>query len=231
LGYSVVQVDPPRARRDPLFHSDPPDALRDCDVLTLHVPLDATEGPDRTLDWLDARRIAGWRRPFVLLNAARGPVVDQAAVVGALKNGMITSVCADVFRDEPTPAPAYVRACALATPHVAGRSRDGRRGLQQRTLAAFSGWARLAIAPLPDLDWEDARFHGDDGPNGEALPAFLERITGFAALDAALKADPRAFRSLRAVHARRDWRRIRVPDGPRAASMARLGFAPRPFGG
>jgi erythronate-4-phosphate dehydrogenase len=221
LGFSVATVDPPRARREPAFVSAPEEALYDCDVLTLHVPLDRGPGPDRTLDWLDATRIAQWRRPFHLLNASRGEVVVEGAVLDALESGRILSVQADVFRHEPRPDPAYLRACALATPHVAGRSDDGRQGLQQRTLTQVATWLGVAPSPLPDLPTLTIPC-----PSAAAIPAFLERLTGFRALDQALKTDPSAFQALRATHRRRDWGHVRLQGGEEEAHnrLISLGF-------
>jgi erythronate-4-phosphate dehydrogenase len=76
--------------------------------VTLHVPLDAT-----TRHFLDPRRRLEW-----LVNASRGEVVD-----GQLLDGKFAL---DVFENEPSPSPQLVDAAAIATPHIAGHSVNGK---------------------------------------------------------------------------------------------------------
>lgn len=96
----------------------PLDALvEQCDVLSLHVPLT----PDTT-GLLSAARIARMRPGAVLVNTARGAVVDQAALTAALRSGHLRGAGLDVFADEPTGAgEAELLALpnVVVTPHVA----------------------------------------------------------------------------------------------------------------
>ena len=100
----------------------PLDALvASADVITLHVPLtDATRG------LFDATRIAAMKRGAVLLNTARGGIVDEAAVAAALKSGHLGGAALDVFDVEPLGASNAFAGCPnlLLTPHVAGVSAD-----------------------------------------------------------------------------------------------------------
>ncbi len=87
------------------------------DVLSLHVPL-----VDDTRNLLDATRIARMKHGAVLINTARGGIVDEHALVAALKAGHLAGAAIDVFSTEPLPASAHLSACPnlLLTPHVAG---------------------------------------------------------------------------------------------------------------
>ena len=100
----------------------PLDALvASADVITLHVPLtDATRG------LFDATRIAAMKRGAVLLNTARGGIVDEAAVAAALKSGHLGGAALDVFDVEPLGASNAFAGCPnlLLTPHIAGVSAD-----------------------------------------------------------------------------------------------------------
>ena len=89
------------------------------DVVSLHVPLaDATRG------LFDALRIAAMKRGAVLINSARGGIVDEAAVAAALRSGQLGGAALDVFASEPMSAGHPFADCPnlLLTPHVAGVS-------------------------------------------------------------------------------------------------------------
>jgi len=91
--------------------------IASADVLSLHVPLLET-----TRHLIDARRIATMKAGAVLVNTARGGVVDETAVADALRRGSLGGAALDVFEAEPLPASAQFADCPnlLLTPHVAG---------------------------------------------------------------------------------------------------------------
>ena len=91
------------------------------DVLSLHVPL-----VDSTRNLFDAKRIAAMKRGAVLINTARGGIVDEVALAAALKSGHLGGAAIDVFATEPVPASAHFADCPnlLLTPHIAGVSAE-----------------------------------------------------------------------------------------------------------
>ena len=91
------------------------------DVISLHVPLVAS-----TRKLFDATRIAAMKPGAVLINSARGGVVDEAALAAALKSGHLGGAALDVFDLEPMPAGSVVAGCPnlVLTPHIAGVSRE-----------------------------------------------------------------------------------------------------------
>jgi (S)-sulfolactate dehydrogenase len=95
--------------------------LRDSDVVSLHVPL-----TEDTRNLLDRARIARMKRGAILINAARGGVLDEAAMAEALRAGALGGAALDVFTQEPlTKEQGQVFAgCPnlLLTPHIAGLS-------------------------------------------------------------------------------------------------------------
>ena len=87
------------------------------DVLSLHVPL-----VDGTRGLFDATRIAAMKAGAVLINTARGGIVDEVALAAALRSGRLGGAAIDVFGTEPLPAAAHFEGCPnlLLTPHIAG---------------------------------------------------------------------------------------------------------------
>ena len=87
------------------------------DVVSLHVPLTSATRP-----LIDAARIAQMKRGAILVNSARGGVVDEAAVAAALRSGHLGGAALDVFEREPLAAgsPLADSPNLLLTPHIAG---------------------------------------------------------------------------------------------------------------
>ena len=89
------------------------------DVISLHVPL-----VDATRNMFNAERIAAMKRGAILINTARGGIIDEAALAAALKNGHLGGAAIDVFASEPLPASDVFAGCPnlVLTPHIAGVS-------------------------------------------------------------------------------------------------------------
>ncbi len=91
--------------------------LAQSDVLTLHVPL-----LPATRNLIDGKRVAAMKPGAILVNTARGGVVDEAAVAAALVAGKLGGAALDVFDKEPLPAGSALAGCPnlILTPHIAG---------------------------------------------------------------------------------------------------------------
>lgn len=91
------------------------------DVISLHVPL-----VESTRKLFDARRVGQMKRGAVLINTARGGIVDEAALTASLRSGHLGGAAIDVFGSEPVPASPHFVDCPnlLLTPHVAGVSAE-----------------------------------------------------------------------------------------------------------
>ena len=115
--------------------------LEEADVITLHVPL-----TPETRGMIGAAELARMRPGAVLVNVSRGPVVDEDALVEALREGRI-SAGLDVFADEPLPAghPLTALPNAVLTPHIASAGR-----LTRRRMAHLAVDNLLAMAARPD---------------------------------------------------------------------------------
>ncbi len=98
-----------------------PEMLAKADVLSLHCPL-----VPETTNLIDANALAAMKPSAVLVNVARGGVVDEAALVEALRNRTIHAAAVDVYEVEPVPAghPLLKLPNAVVTPHLAAGAAD-----------------------------------------------------------------------------------------------------------
>ena len=96
--------------------------LAEADIVSLHVPL--TPG---TRHLIDAGALTAMRRTTVLVNTARGPIVDEPALVEALHEGVIAGAALDVFEREPEVEEGLLRLeNVVLTPHLGSATRDTR---------------------------------------------------------------------------------------------------------
>ncbi|MBF6990742.1 hydroxyacid dehydrogenase [Cupriavidus sp. IK-TO18] len=127
FGMQVAAFDPMLAADDPVWartgvRSVALDTLlAQSDAVSLHVPLVAA-----TRHLLDAQRIAGMKRGAVLINTARGGVVDEAALAQALRDGHLGGAALDVFEHEPLPAGSVLADVPnlILTPHIGGVTQE-----------------------------------------------------------------------------------------------------------
>jgi phosphoglycerate dehydrogenase-like enzyme len=119
------------------------DLLATSDYVSLHVPLN-----DDTLHLLDDRRLRLMRPSAVLVNVARGRIVDEDALAGVLRSGAIRGAGIDVFGEEPlTPAnPLLQLPNVITTPHTAGVTRGTSR---RRSAAAIENAVRMLAGEEP----------------------------------------------------------------------------------
>jgi (S)-sulfolactate dehydrogenase len=123
LGMTVIAFDAMMDEDHPAFAAGGvrctglDEVIRSADVVSLHVPL-----VESTRGLFDAARIASMKPGAVLINTARGGILDEAAVAAALKSGQLGGAAIDVFGNEPLPAAPHFQGCPnlLLTPHVAG---------------------------------------------------------------------------------------------------------------
>jgi (S)-sulfolactate dehydrogenase len=127
FGMRVLGCDPALCPEDPRLEGlavelvDLDTLVRAADVLTLHVPL-----LPGTRHLVDAQVLARMRPGSILVNAARGGIVDEQALVAALRSGHLRGAALDVREVEPPPRPDPLAGLpgVLLTPHVAGLTRQ-----------------------------------------------------------------------------------------------------------
>lgn len=131
--YSAYEVEP--ASLD--------DLLMRADIVTLHLPFD-----DSTRNILSAERLALMRKDAILINMARGGLVDETAMKEMLKDGRLFGAAFDVFQGEPPEDMELLRLTNfLATPHIGGSAEEAILAMGR---AAIAG---LENAQSPNNDW------------------------------------------------------------------------------
>lgn len=157
LGIEVVLNDPPLARSTGDKKYRPLDEIFDCPIITTHVPL-TKSGPDATRHLLNEAFFARCKTGTIILNTSRGSVCAGDALRAALESGKIGAAVLDVWEGEPNVDMELLSNCAIATPHIAGYSFDGKvNGTRQiyEAACAFLGvtpsWDATPLLPTPDV--------------------------------------------------------------------------------
>ncbi len=125
LGIPVVVYDPPRTLREHHFTSATLEEVLGCDMLSLHTPL-IESGPFTTKGWLDTEKLFTQKRTL-LIQASRGGVADESAVLTALEQGYLGDAVIDVWQDEPDVNSLLLDRAIIGTPHIAGYSNQAKR--------------------------------------------------------------------------------------------------------
>ena len=96
-----------------------------CDVVSLHVPL-TQQGTQATYHLLDAKRLAQFKDHQILINACRGEVIDNTALLNMKQQGHPLKLVLDVWENEPDILSALIPYCEITTAHIAGYSLEGK---------------------------------------------------------------------------------------------------------
>lgn len=127
------------------FYATTEEVLKEADVVTIHVPLLPS-----TEHLINAERLSLMKPTAYIVNTSRGPVIDEAALVDALKRGVIRGAGIDVFEHEPALAPGLTELeNVVITPHIASAS-DGTRNAMSE-IAATNALAFLKGEVPPNV--------------------------------------------------------------------------------
>jgi glyoxylate reductase len=119
---------------EPGYVADLDDLLRESDIVSLHVP-----GGEASRHLIDARRLALMKSTAVLVNTARGPVVDEAALADALHAGRLFAAGLDVFEQEPLIHPRLLDAPrTVLLPHIGSASQATRTRMARLASSAVA---------------------------------------------------------------------------------------------
>ncbi|MCU6665272.1 4-phosphoerythronate dehydrogenase PdxB [Silvania hatchlandensis] len=233
LGIRTLLCDPPRADRGDEGDFRTLDQLvAECDVLTFHTPL-FKDGPYKSLHLADDALISRLKPGTILINACRGPVVDNAALLQRLDAGQDLSVVLDVWEPEPDLNVALLDKIDIGTAHIAGYTLEGKaRGTTQvfEAYSTFIGKSQQVALDtlLPTPDFGRITLHGplDQG----TLKRLVHLVYDVRRDDALLRkvaGKPGEFDKLRKHYLeRREWSSLYVmcDDADAASLLHKLGF-------
>ncbi len=169
LGWNVKVCDPPRQAAEGGEYVSLEQIIEQCDVISLHTPL-TRSGDGATWHLFDQQRLQQLKPGAWLINAARGPVVDNAALREVLLEREDLQAVLDVWEAEPEVDVELAELCVLATPHIAGYSLDGKqRGTAQiyQAYCEFIGQpANIQLSDLLPAPWlSEVSLHADSDPS------------------------------------------------------------------
>jgi erythronate-4-phosphate dehydrogenase len=152
LGIRTLLCDPPRADRgDEESFSSLDKLVAEADILTFHTPLNMS-GPYSTHHLVDADLLARLPADRILINACRGEVVDNAALLDALNGPKKLTAVLDVWEPEPDLSLALLDKVAIGTAHIAGYSLEGKARGTTQVFEAFSQFiGQPQKVPLEEL--------------------------------------------------------------------------------
>ena len=145
LGMKVLLNDPPRERKEGTTSFVSLEKIKDeADIITLHVPLQM-KGEDATYHLGNATFLSSLKRRPILINSCRGEVLETDAIKEALKTGQISGFVCDCWEDEPDIDLELLGLTELATPHIAGYSKDGKATGTSMSVHAISNFFALGL--------------------------------------------------------------------------------------
>lgn len=126
LGMTVMECDPPRAEQEGQDRFVSIERIARCaDIITFHVP-HTTTGVYATYHLAGNKFFNSLAKCPVIVNSARGPVVDNNALVEALDSKRVSAAVIDCWEGEPSVSGGLLARAAVATPHIAGYSLNGK---------------------------------------------------------------------------------------------------------
>jgi D-3-phosphoglycerate dehydrogenase len=182
LGMRVVAYDPfvsrERFRELGVERAESPEAVYgEADFLTLHLPLS-----DETRGSLGAAAFGEMKEGVRIVNAARGELVDEAALVEALRSGRVAGAALDVFSEEPYSGPLLELDNVVVTPHLAASTEEAqdRAGVivAEQVAAALEGELVTNAVNIPAIRAEDLELLGPYVPLAATLGRLAIELAG-----------------------------------------------------
>ena len=169
LGLTCICCDPLLQRQGQEGLIPLAELIAKADIISLHTPL-TLDGEDATYHLLNTTNLAQIKHNAILINSARGEVLDNKALSQLLQERKDISAVLDVWESEPTIAPDLLKQVQIATPHIAGYSLEGKlqgtamvyRGAcdffgypQQEFINLFRSYKEVLFVAGQDESWEE----------------------------------------------------------------------------
>lgn len=228
-GMRVLRNDPPRAKEEgPEGFVSLETIAQEADIITLHTPL-TREGQFPTAHLIHPGLVDSFARKPWLINTCRGAVTDTDALLQGRATGKIGALILDCWEGEPRISLPLLAQTAVATPHIAGFSADGKANATRMCLEEISRFFRITIngldkvaPPAPLQPVIDLNVYAENRVEQAILSVFDPRP-----VDHALRQAPDQFESFRAnYHHPREFKAYTVTHATatEAELLKRLGF-------
>lgn len=216
LGMRVVLNDPPFVRKNGTCGYISLDGLfREADIITIHTPLNY-EGVDKTYRLFDYATLKKLMKGSILINTARGEIIENSALVKVLDENHILAAALDVWENEPDIDNGLLNMVSIATPHIAGYSADGKLNGTLMSVKAINNYFRLGIkmpsaTSLPVTGNMEIDIDCKDLPNQEILSQVIEATYRIQDDDSLLRNNPNDFEYFRGNYRiRREFQAYKV---------------------
>lgn len=192
-GFSILCSDPPREKAERLGTREGfaplPEIASRADIITFHTPLTG-EGPYPTLGLAGRQFFDAVKAGAVIMNSARGGIVDEKLLKEAIREKSCTA-CIDTWSNEPDIDRELLSLAAIATPHIAGYTMQGKTNAAVTIISALARRFGLPVSFSPSSGRPGRPISWDD------LRETIGLVYDIGAETSALKQDPGRFESMR----------------------------------
>ncbi|MFV0522246.1 MAG: 4-phosphoerythronate dehydrogenase [Mangrovibacterium sp.] len=145
LSMKVLLNDPPRARKEGNDNFVSLEEIKQkSDIISLHVPLNKT-GIDANFHLINEPFIHECTRHPFIINTCRGEVTDSIALINGMKTNRLQGLIIDCWENEPNINDELLELATIATPHIAGYSKDGKANGTSHSIQALSAFFNFGI--------------------------------------------------------------------------------------
>ncbi|MFV0392561.1 MAG: 4-phosphoerythronate dehydrogenase [Paludibacteraceae bacterium] len=197
FGMQTLLNDPPRARMEgDLNFVTLKEIAEKSDIITFHTLLNRS-GIDRTYHLADESFFNSLKHKPIIINASRGEVIETNALKEAMKRGKISDVVLDCWENEPEIDRELLNNVAIATPHIAGYSADGKANAAMQSVHSVSRFFNLGLD-----DWLPNELpDGFEGNFSEyAIADFFLKTYDIVSESNLLKSSPETFEKQRSKY-------------------------------
>jgi erythronate-4-phosphate dehydrogenase len=148
LGMKVLLNDPPRQDMEGGSEFvDLETIKKEADIITFHTPL-FKEGKYKTYHLADKDFFSSLGKDPIIINSARGGIIDTRAIKYAISNSLISGAVIDCWENEPDIDLEYMNMVDIATPHIAGYSADGKANASRMSLNSIAELYNMDASPI-----------------------------------------------------------------------------------
>ena len=225
LGMKLLLNDPPREEKEEKNNFVSLKQIKEeADIITFHVPL-TKDGKYPTYHIADNLFFSGLNKKPIIINSARGEIIDTTALKEAITKGKLNGAVIDCWENEPEIDLDLLAKVDIGTPHIAGYSADGKANATTMSVQAISRFFHLGLD-----NWKVDSLPMPQSPviymEKEDIPKAILQSYNILQDDARLRSNPALFEKLRGNYPlRREYSAYKI-EGYHSEMLSKLGFNP-----